>query len=84
MHVHLKLADDQELKKVEVEMANQDGSHNHDFHYNDSQNLSGTEADWADDIEVPATAPDVLWLHVKVTDEDGKEVSDSFMFHFDN
>ena len=84
MHVHLKFEDDQELKKVELEMANQDGSHNHNFHFNDSADLSGTEQEYSADIDVPTSAPDVMWLHVTVTDEEGKEASEAFMFHFDN
>ena len=84
MHLHIKVADDKELSKIELELANQDGSHNHNFHYNDSETISGTEYEWSDELSIPATAPDMLWFHVTVTDAEGKAVNDSFMFHFDN
>lgn len=84
MHLEMQFADDQELKSYDVEMANQDGSHNHEFHHSDDGTIDGTEYDFHTMIEVPATAPDMLWLHVTVTDAEGKETSDSFMYHFDN
>ncbi len=84
MHVEMKFADDQNLKSYDVEFANQDGSHNHNFHHSDSGSIDGSEYDFHTMIEVPSTAPDMLWLHVTVTDAEGKEVTDSFMYHFDN
>lgn len=84
MHVTLMVEDDKELSKIELEMANQDGSHNHDFHFSDTENISGTEYEWHGMIDIPATAPDMMWLHVTVTDEKGNEATDAIMYHFDN
>ena len=82
VHTEIMFSDNEALASYEVHIANEDGSHNHDFEFEKEGSISGTEYEFHEHFDVPdSIALGHYHLEIMVTDQEGNTNSETVELH---
>ena len=68
VHASVTFEDNKNLYSFQVYIGELNGTGSIDWPYSITNNLSGKEYTWEQDLVVPDSVPTYLWLHCKATD----------------
>ena len=82
VHINASFTDDRGLKNYEVLLGDESGSHDHDFDFEKTGDISGVSYDFHEHFVVPDSAMTMRWVHFSVTDMEDKTTTIKWMLHF--
>ncbi len=82
VHMNVTFEDDIALKSYVVMVGDESGSHDMDFDYMKSGDISGVSHSFHDHFDVPTNAKTMRWVHFTVTDAEDKITTKKWMLHF--
>jgi hypothetical protein len=82
VHIEATFEDDQNLKSYHIHIGNEAGAHMSEFEVEFEGDITGKTYDFHEHFMVPDSIESVYYLHLEVTDAEGKSSEEKLMLHF--
>jgi len=82
LHIAVSFEDDRELKSYHIHIGNEAGEFMPEFDLEFGADISGKKYDFHEYYDTPTGIDSVYYLHVEVTDAEGKTSTDKVMLEF--